>query len=607
MVRFCCAILLVLMVCGTAIAQDVAKAETYIARAGDVFVSEREFLERFELTPGLYRHRKPQLEGEKLYFLYSMIAEKLLAQEAITRNLDRDSAFQQAIVELTNLVSRDELYRQEVSQKVTVTETEVQEGITHALTQLRVRFLFFPSNDDAQFVRRQMGSHQDFDLLRTDSSMGIVRDTATVIWGDADTVIEAAAYKLRPGEISSVIQTGDGFYILKLDHRQVNESYASMQPDVLRERVALRIRARKEARRMVEFIREALKDKVSYSPSSMFARFADRVASVFASHVQEHPTTLTRTIAQELFVVCGGELNDTLIVAGKRVWTVKETIARLFLKSFSLTSYSIQHVQRRLHASFREWVEQELLAEEAILRGLDRLPEVQRNIQPWRDQYLASLMRAYSDDRVTVSDGEVYTYLQSKDSRIGIPQVQLRELHTNTLDDMREAVFEMERGISFEDIIGKWSGNPGERERKGLSNFFPITERSPLGEIASQLDIGQRYGPIRDSAGVVLFEVVAKKMAPENKDTSFSSRFEDAKRVLRRSKQKRQLTLFLAQIGKQRGFNLYLDRLQRLQVTPIPMMTFRMLGFGGRIFATPFVDTQLDWIEVEPPNGTIVP
>ena len=588
-------------------AQDVAQAETYIARAGDVFVTEREFLERFELTPGLYRHRKPQLEVEKLYFLYSMIAEKLLAQEAIARNLDRDSAFQQAVLELTKLVARDELYRQEVSQKVKVTETEIQEGTTHALTQLRVRFLFSPNADDAQFIRNQLTRNQDFELLRIDSSMDIVRDTATVIWGDADTLIETAAYMLRPGEISPVIQTGDGFYILKLDHRQANESYSSMQPDVLHERVALRIRARKEARRMVEFMRQTLKDKVSYSPSMVFAHFADRVASVFAGHVKEHPTTLTRTMTQELFSVCGPELNDTIIVAGQKAWTIRETIARLFLKSFSLTTYSTQHVQRRLRASFSEWVEQELLAEEAVLRGLDRLPEVQRNIQPWRDQYLASMMRAYSDDRVTASDGEVYTYLQSKDGRIRVPQVQLRELHTNTLDDMREAVSEMERGISFEDIIGKWSGNPGERKRKGLSNFFPITERSPLGEIASQMDIGQRYGPIRDSAGVLLFEVVAKKMAPENKDTSFSSRFEDAKRELRRSKQKRQLTLFLAQIGNQRGFDIYQDRLQRLQVTPLPMMTFRMLGFGGRMFAVPFVDTQLDWIEVEPPKGTLVP
>ena len=56
-----------------------------VARAGNAFISEREFQERFELTPGLYRHRKAQLEQEKLTFLYSMIAEKLLAQEARER------------------------------------------------------------------------------------------------------------------------------------------------------------------------------------------------------------------------------------------------------------------------------------------------------------------------------------------------------------------------------------------------------------------------------------------------------------------------------------------------------------------------------------------
>jgi len=35
-------------------------------------------------------------------------------------------------------------------------------------------------------------------------------------------------------------------------------------------------------------------------------------------------------------------------------------------------------------------------------------------------------------------------------------------------------------------------------------------------------------------------------------------------------------------------------------------MTFRVLGFGGRMFAVPFVDRQIEWLNVEPPKGKIV-
>jgi len=51
---------------------------------------------------------------------------------------------------------------------------------------------------------------------------------------------------------------------------------------------------------------------------------------------------------------------------------------------------------------------------------------------------------------------------------------------------------------------------------------------------------------------------------------------------------------------------IYQDRLLRLKLSSVPMTTFRILGFGGRMFAVPFVDPQIDWLSVEPPSGTIV-
>jgi hypothetical protein len=36
-------------------------------------------------------------------------------------------------------------------------------------------------------------------------------------------------------------------------------------------------------------------------------------------------------------------------------------------------------------------------------------------------------------------------------------------------------------------------------------------------------------------------------------------------------------------------------------------MTFRILGFGGRMFEVPFVERQVDWLTAEVPQTTIVP
>ena len=77
-----CLLVLVLLACwwcGAVVAQPLKPPPNVLAKAGDLFVTEKEFLQRFELLPALQRSRKSRLEESKLELLYSLIAEKLLA------------------------------------------------------------------------------------------------------------------------------------------------------------------------------------------------------------------------------------------------------------------------------------------------------------------------------------------------------------------------------------------------------------------------------------------------------------------------------------------------------------------------------------------------
>ena len=44
-----------------------------------------------------------------------------------------------------------------------------------------------------------------------------------------------------------------------------------------------------------------------------------------------------------------------------------------------------------------------------------------------------------------------------------------------------------------------------------------------------------------------------------------------------------------------------------VRVTPLPMLAYRLLGFGGRMFDVPFVQPQTDWLNEEPPKEVILP
>ena len=116
-----------------------------VARVGNLTISEQEFLERYEMTPGFNRHRKSTIESQKIEFLFSLIAEKLWALEAIDRGMDTTDVLKFTTESFTKMFVRDALFKKEIREKSIASEQEVMEGLNKSTSKLYVNFLF--SND----------------------------------------------------------------------------------------------------------------------------------------------------------------------------------------------------------------------------------------------------------------------------------------------------------------------------------------------------------------------------------------------------------------------------------------------------------------------------
>jgi hypothetical protein len=282
---------------------------------------------------------------------------------------------------------------------------------------------------------------------------------------------------------------------------------------------------------------------------------------------------------------------------------VAEALDRLVQRGFTMSGDSVRGTAARLYTVFREWAHQELVAQEGLARGLDRHPDVVRRLAPWKDHYLAGMVERKISEKVEITEGEVYAYLQSTDASVKVPEVRLRVLRTGSMEEMQAAFKVMEQGRSFEDAIAA----TGADGRHGDTGFFPVTDRPPLGFLASRLEPGQFYGPFRDSSGYVYMQLLEKRKGRDPVDTTGAARLAAARDEVHRMKTRRTITLFVARSAADRGFEVYGDRLKLVSVTPIPMLAYRLLGFGGRMFDVPFVQPQIDWLNEEPPKEVILP
>jgi hypothetical protein len=581
--------------------------ESYVAKAGSMFVSESEFIERYELTPGLGGRRKAQQQIEKQELIYSLIAEKLLAQEALDRGLDKDTAVQRAITNVRKLLSRDELYRQEIIQKSKVTQKEISIGIGRAQRELLLQYLFFEKEEDARFIRTQLTDANSVAHFHIDSSISVLRDTVTLIWGDADPVLENAAYALKVHAVSSVLPVKDGFYIIALKTVKRSAYFNSLQPNVLYEKVESILRLRKEKERLDEFVHETLKNKIAYGRPEIIRLLSQTLSTIASSERHDSIFTVTMEAANQVRRQCGKFLFDTVVVVGKQSWFLGEILDRLTAMEFNVTNYESRAVFAKLNAQLKIWTQQELLAQEALDRQMDQVPAISRKIEMWREHYLAERLEQIMNSDLKISDGEIWSYMKDRDASLAVPMVRIRELRTASLADMNNALNDLGKTKSLEQTILKWSCDPHAKETGGVTEYFSIFQRQPLGDIAWTMQRGERYGPVALKDGPIFFELFDKKIPAGIQDTGFVVKFNAAKEEYSRLKQRGALNVSLSRLGQKMGFSVYQERLDRIKLTPLPMMTYRILGFGGRMFATPLVRRQVEWLGVDNPGKIPLP
>ena len=587
--------------------QSVQTQESVLAKAGNLFVTEREFLERFELLPNQFRNRPSNIEESKLLFLYSLVAEKLLAQEAEGRHLDADSLFQQAITQIKKYLVRDQLYREQIGDKIKVSRSEILKAMKDAKRQLFFSYFYFEDSTDAAFVRKQLHDCKRFDQFQIDTSIAAIRDTATLIWSDAEAPIEQAALQLKKGECSPVVKASTGYYILHLEKEGQNSFYVSMQPQVLYERVETKLRLRKEKARLDEYLATAFLAKTGFSFPRPFKMLAQTITNVWKNKTSGTEEILSDSLLEILREQCKAHLLDSLVRVGNSSWTVEDVLYKLRGKIFKIDQSRTTGIAAQLNNQILILVQQELLAEEGLAQHLDERSSVKKELEIWRQQLLAKYGEMDFKRKVQISDQDIFQYLAEIEPEMQYPKIQIRELHTNDIGTMEAAIKEIQSGVPFEEVIKKSSTNVHSAQQGGLTDEFAMNKRVPLGIIAWRMKTGEKQGPIHMKNDYIYFELVKKEYPAGVTDSLFSSIMEMKASSAQKLKQKRLLDAFIARSAQDRGYAIYTDRLKLLKVSTVQMMTYRILGFGGRMFAAPFVTPQVDWIGVENPEKIPLP
>ena len=233
-----------------------------VAKIGNITISKEEFIERYEFTPFQRKENKSLTNSIKLEFLYTLIAEKLWALESKQIGFDTSEAIRFAGKAFEKMFVRDELFAREIKNKVSVSESELIDGLIKNASKLKVNFLFSEDESEIHDLYKLLKDGIPFDSILAESPEIEEQEIPIeVAYGQMEAEIEDSLFKLKVGNYTAPILTQDGWYIFKLVDKRESVLLTQKDIDDANKTVKKTIEARKTNQLYKEFYRNFFKGK----------------------------------------------------------------------------------------------------------------------------------------------------------------------------------------------------------------------------------------------------------------------------------------------------------------------------------------------------------
>ena len=579
--------------------------DNIVVRVGNKVINDKEFIERYEFTPRINNPGNSDSGTAKLDFLYTMIAEKLWAQESKALGLDTIEVMKFSKEEFEKMFVRDALYKKEITDKINITDAELLTGFYRNKTKLKVNFLFSEDKTEIDKLYKILEDGVIFDSLLNERPEYEEQTTPIeVVYGQMDAAVEDSLYKLNLGEYTAPIFTPDGWYIFKLTNKIESVLNTITDLEESKSSVEKIIKARKSQQLYNKFYADYFSDKKIDVNPVLFESFAEKISNRFEwkkRNSMVSDSKLINLLADDVLFIedqfGADSLKQNFIEFEEEPVTLKNYIRMLAFDGFSASDYRITYIRALLDARTKYLIEQELLAREGFKRGYNLLPEVQSNVNMWMDNYLMQVLKNQFMDSVSVSDNEVFSYYQKRQKAEKYPQlVNIIEILTDSLETINFILRELKEGKDFRELAIKFTKREWVKKNNGEFGLFPVSSHGEIGRIAATMNVGDIYGPLTLPEGYSIFKLIDKKDSTTIKPEPYEKVKDEYKRELAYRKLRFKMNNYTANLAIKYGVSINYDLLNSIEVTNINSFALRKLGFGGKITAVPIVAPNTDWV-----------
>ncbi len=580
--------------------------EPYVAKIGDIKIFEREFSERYELTPLFRRHITSYTPSLKNEFLYTIIAEKLWALEAERLGYDTTAVIELAVSTMEKMFVRDALYKKEILGRVVLEPEEIISAYMKSLTSLQLNYLFSENEIEINNLYNLLEQDISFDTLLSVREEYFEQEEPMIItFGKMPEHIEEVLFTLLPGDFTKPFDTQAGWYIFRLYQREEEIIEETISLKEAREKVEKILTDRKA----VQIYNEYFRDFFAKQKIEVDGNIFKSVVSALSNILKDKKNKLVISDNDNIYFdeddlkLLAEQLDISVLDKSFINYESEPVSSREFLRQLSFTGFSskftdVNRLTSALNNKIRTMIEHELLAREGYKQGLQHSPEIKYDLQIWKSNYLYQLIKNEFVDASTITEDDMSDHYQQQYVKARFPsQVNIIEILVDSLSLAGQLLEMIKNGSDIKELSAKHTKREWTKERNGEFGFFPVSMYGEIGNIASTMKIGDVYGPLKVEEGYSIFKLIDKRNELIDTPKPFEQVETDIQRELYYNKVRGTVAEKTAELAIRYGIEINNEILNSIDVTNLNTVMFRLIGFGGVITAVPIIAPNNEWIK----------
>jgi parvulin-like peptidyl-prolyl isomerase len=569
---------------------------------GGQSISSDEFRIRYELTPQLFRGRGKEDKGSKREFLYTLIAEKLLASYGETISLDTAEIVRYTLKSFEEMFVRDELYKQMIVEKARFNTDSLLGFYLSNASKAKVMYIRTKNFSEAEKICDLLKKGTTFNFFSSDSSLSS-GDTLTISFGQFDEFTENEILSLPEKAFSKPLFIENQWYVFN--------SVKKLNPIIDRspgwESEYKRLKKLAKERSEYTFYKDYMNSLFTHlnikANGKLLKLFADEVFNIL------NKKRLGYGEQKEYFLdvsdlvliskkLSSEDLSSVFVKFPDNLIPLKEFINFFRFENASFDSISYQKILDILNSKTRKFIEYKVLANEGYKYGLEKTKDVQDKFKMWKQNYYYQLVMAEFIDSSYVSDDEIKMYYnQLYGGKFKLKEVNIVEVLVKDLETAEKVLTSLENGIDIKEVTSQDSIRAETINSKGELGFKPISYFGELGAVLDKMIVGEIYGPVKVADGYAILKLVDVMEDSSANLSSFDQVRSELGNELRYLKIKESTNQFIAKLAEQNNITINEELLYSIQTTTHNSVVFNLLGFGGRITAVPLIAPNFEWVE----------